>query len=71
MTDTKAVGPAGAVGQAVQEAPGSDPEGGMATAEYAIATLGAVGFAGLLTALLKGGAVKGMLMSLITSALGG
>lgn len=49
--------------------PGSDREAGMATAEYAIATLAAVGFAALLVAVLSSGEVKGLLMSLITSAL--
>ncbi|MBG6179501.1 DUF4244 domain-containing protein [Arthrobacter sp. CAN_A1] len=42
---------------------------GMATAEYAIATLAAVGFAALLVAVLSSGEVRGMLMSLISSAL--
>lgn len=46
-----------------------DQEAGMATAEYAIATLAAVGFAALLVAVLSSGEVKGLLMSLITSAL--
>lgn len=46
-----------------------DPEAGMATAEYAIATLAAVGFAALLVAVLSSGEVRGLLMSLITSAL--
>lgn len=44
-------------------------EAGMATAEYAIATLAAVGFATLLVAVLSSGEVRGMLMSLISSAL--
>ena len=44
-------------------------EAGMATAEYAIATLAAVAFAALLVAVLSSGEVKGLLMSLITSAL--
>jgi hypothetical protein len=44
-------------------------ERGLATAEYAIATLGAAGFAGALMAILKGGDVKAMLTSLIQSAL--
>ena len=44
-------------------------ERGLATAEYAIATLGAAGFAGVLLAILKGGDVKAMLTSLIQSAL--
>ncbi|MFI8526386.1 DUF4244 domain-containing protein [Promicromonospora sukumoe] len=46
-----------------------DPESGLATAEYAIATLAAAAFAGALMAVLKGGDVKGMLTSLIQSAL--
>ena len=44
-------------------------EVGMATAEYAIATLAAVGFAALLVAVLSSGEVRGMLMALIRSAL--
>jgi len=41
----------------------------MATAEYAIATLAACGFAGLLVTLLKSGEVKGLLTGIIRSAL--
>ena len=41
----------------------------MATAEYAVATLAAVGFAGLLLAVLRGGEVEGMLLDLIRRAL--
>lgn len=44
-------------------------EAGLATAEYAIATLAAVGFAALLVAVLSSGEIRGLLMSLITSAL--
>lgn len=44
-------------------------EAGLATAEYAIATLAAVGFAALLVAVLSSGEISGMLMSLITNAL--
>ena len=44
-------------------------EAGMATAEYAIATIAAVGFAGLLILVLKSAAVRGMLTRLIESAL--
>jgi Protein of unknown function (DUF4244) len=44
-------------------------EAGMATAEYAIATLAAVGFAALLVAVLQSGEVRGMLMSIIERAL--
>lgn len=46
---------------------GSDA--GLATAEYAIATLAAVGFAALLVAILSSGEIRGLLMSLISSAL--
>ena len=45
-------------------------EGGMATAEYAIGTLAACGFAALLVAILKGGQVKALLLGVITTALG-
>lgn len=45
------------------------PEGGMATAEYAIVTLAAVAFAGLLLVILRGGEVREMLLSLIREAL--
>ena len=44
-------------------------DAGMATAEYAIATLAACGFAGLLVVILKGGQVRGLLMSIIERAL--
>lgn len=46
-------------------------EQGIATAEFSIVTLGAVGFAGLLVAILGGGEVKSMLLGLITKAIGG
>ncbi|WP_051389480.1 DUF4244 domain-containing protein [Arthrobacter sp. 35W] len=42
---------------------------GMATAEYAIATLAAVGFAGLLVVILKSEEVRGFLLSIIRTAL--
>lgn len=42
---------------------------GAATAEYAIATLAAVGLAGLLVVVLRGDDVKGMLTDLIHRAL--
>lgn len=45
-----------------------DPEAGMATAEYAIATLAAAGLAGLLIAILKSDTVRGLIEGLITSA---
>lgn len=44
-------------------------DSGMATAEYAIGTLAACGFAALLVAILKGGQVKALLLGIITKAL--
>jgi hypothetical protein len=44
-------------------------EAGMTTAEYAIGTLAACGFAALLVAILKGNQVKGLLLGVITKAL--
>jgi Flp pilus assembly pilin Flp len=44
-------------------------EEGATTAEYAIITLAAVGFAGILLAILRSEEVKGMLLDLIRSAL--
>jgi hypothetical protein len=49
--------------------PATDPEAGLATAEYAIATVAAVGFAGLLIAVLKSDTVRGLLEGIISSAL--
>ncbi len=48
---------------------GLDPEAGLATAEYAVATVAAVGFAGLLIVVLKSDTVRGLLESIISSAL--
>ena len=44
-------------------------ETGAATAEYAIATLAAVGFAGLLVVILRSDEVRGMLTDLVRHAL--
>jgi hypothetical protein len=44
-------------------------QAGMATAEYAIATLAATGFAGLLLALLRSGEVRGLLSGIVRRAL--
>lgn len=44
-------------------------EAGMATAEYAIATLAACGFAGLLLAILSSGQVRTMLVGIVRRAL--
>lgn len=53
----------------LDEAPASGEEG-MATAEYAIGTLAAAAFAGLLLAIFRdGGAIKDTIQSLIESAL--
>jgi hypothetical protein len=48
---------------------GHDGERGMATAEYAIATVAAAGFAGLLVVILRSGEVRELLFSIIRSAL--
>ncbi len=42
---------------------------GAATAEYAIATMAAVGFAGLLVVIMRSDEVRGMLTDIIRSAL--
>ena len=47
----------------------SDPERGAATAEYAIATVAAAGFAGLLAVVLKSSPVQSLLTDLISGAL--
>jgi Flp pilus assembly pilin Flp len=44
-------------------------EKGAATAEYAIATMAAVGFAGLLVVIMRSYEVKGILFDLVRSAL--
>lgn len=44
-------------------------ERGMATAEYAIATVAAAGFAGLLVVILRSGEVRELLLGIIRSAL--
>ncbi|MCX7520925.1 DUF4244 domain-containing protein [Microbacterium sp. STN6] len=44
-------------------------EDGAATAEYAVATMAAVGFAGLLVVILRGDEVKGILTDLVRRAL--
>ena len=49
--------------------PTDDPERGMATAEYAIATVAAAGFAGLLVVILRSGEVRELLLGIIRSAL--
>ena len=44
-------------------------ESGMTTAEYAVGTIAACAFAAVLLAILKSGAVKGVVTSVITTAL--
>jgi len=44
-------------------------EGGSATAEYVVATMAAVGFAGLLIVILKSDAVRQLLTDLVQRAL--
>lgn len=44
-------------------------ERGAATAEYAIATMAAVGFAGLLVTIMRSDEVRGILTDLVRSAL--
>ena len=44
-------------------------ESGAATAEYAIATMAAVGFAGLLVVIMRSDEVKSILFDLVRSAL--
>lgn len=44
-------------------------EAGMATAEYAIATVAAAGFAGLLVVILRSTEVRGLLLGIIRGAL--
>jgi hypothetical protein len=44
-------------------------EQGMTTAEYAIGTLAACGFAALLVTILRGSAVRALLLGVITKAL--
>lgn len=44
-------------------------EAGMTTAEYAVGTIAACAFAAVLLAILKSGTVKGVVTSVITTAL--
>ena len=53
----------------IDGAPRDFDEGGFVTAEYAVGILAAVAFAGVLLAVLKSGAIKSMLTSIIQSAL--
>jgi Flp pilus assembly pilin Flp len=57
------------VGRARARLRGLADERGAATAEYAVATMAAVGFAGLLVVLLRGDEVRGILTELVRNAL--
>lgn len=57
-------------GLAVMAAVTARPERGSMTAEYAIVTLAAVAFAGLLLAIFRGGEIREILLDLIRGALG-
>ena len=61
-------GPQGA-GPAPDGAPDPHSAAGMATAEYAIGTLAAAAFAGLLLAIIRSGSLSGVLQGLLESAL--
>ncbi|MFC8192941.1 DUF4244 domain-containing protein [Cellulomonas sp. NPDC057328] len=69
--DASAPGPGGGTAGTVTRLRRVAGDAGMATAEYAIATLAAVGFAGLLVVILKGNEVKGLLTGIVRQALGG
>ncbi|ACQ78884.1 hypothetical protein Bcav_0622 [Beutenbergia cavernae DSM 12333] len=64
-----ALGRVVAMGRARRRLVVASAEAGMATAEYAIATLAAVAFAGLLLVILRSGEVREMLLSIIRDAL--
>ena len=49
--------------------PGGERDAGATTAEFAIVTMAAVGFAGLLVVILKSDAVRGILEGLVQRAL--
>ncbi|WP_208971700.1 DUF4244 domain-containing protein [Kineococcus rubinsiae] len=69
-TDDTEVAPlAQAPGRALVPAGPSARDAGMATAEYAMATLAACGFAGLLIAILRSSEVRQLLLGVIRQAL--
>ena len=61
-------GPQGAA-PAPDGTPDPQAEAGLATAEYAIGTLAAAAFAGLLLAIIRSGSLSGVLQRLLESAL--
>lgn len=72
VTTTEVVGEEGMMNGVPDWAVNDGPvrDSGSATTEYALVTLAAAGFAGVLVALLKSPEVRGWLMGLIGSALG-
>ena len=52
-----------------RQTPDLSSEEGAATAEYAIATMAAVGFAGLLVVIMRSDEVRGILTELVRNAL--
>ena len=78
-TGPRTTGPGTTGPGAARSSPGSGPrparggrrrgDAGMATAEYAIATLAACGFAALLVAILASGEVRALLLGLVQRAL--
>ena len=58
-----------AVAEGAPPRPRAWDDRGMATVEYAIATVAAAGFAGLLLVILRSDEVRGMLLDIIRSAL--
>ncbi len=61
---------AGARGGAAGRGEAADPEAGMTTAEYAVGTVAACGFGGVLYKILTSAEVMGMLKDLIAKAFG-
>lgn len=67
--DTDQVAPAASTGgRLARRLRAVDTEAGMATAEYAVATVAACGFGGILYTLLRSDTVLGLLTSTITKA---
>ena len=69
MAAVQDMGRAMRAGSGRDSAEGRDPEEGATTVEYAIGTIAAAGFAGLLIVILKSDAVRAALESIIQEAL--
>lgn len=68
-TESECVKPEGKPEDDTQGDKRLDLEAGMATAEYAIGTVAAAAFAGLLLAIIRSGGLRPMIESLLSSAL--